>query len=449
VHRDETVPLSERTVVRRGLLAGLAGLSAAAMLRVTGAGKAEAANGDPIIIGSTTNAGTSETRLLTSNTSLSTMAVSNGNSFSGGLRIGILGGAGTGVAANCIGVSGFTNNSGSGALAVQGSAPAGVGVQGICASAFAAVQGVCSSTGFGVRGVNSANGVGVKGVSNAAGSTTDDGTGSGIGVQGKSTNGPGVEGVSVNSLGLRGISTNFGGVVGISTNSHGLYGSTSGAGGIGLVGENLGGGLAGYFAGSVLITGNLQVFGAKNAVIKMQDGTNASVYCQESPEPYFEDFGRGQLVGGVANVALEREFASLIAGGDYMVFTHPEGDTRGLFISRRNAGGFEVREVQGGTGNVPFTYRIVTKRKDIEGRRFARVSDDAAKTVAASRVALGIAGASPVNNAPPNPVAPPAFAPPSSSPAPVPPMNPSAPNNQTAPGPIQTNPDQPGIAGLR
>src|SRR5207247_163732 len=98
-----------------------------------------------------------------------------------------------------------------------------------------------------------------------------------------------------------------------------------------------GGGLAGYFQGNVLVTGSLQVAGAKNAVIKMQDGSSAVVYCQESPEPYFEDFGEARLVNGVAQVTLEAEFASLVAGGKYMVFPVAEGEVRGLFVSRKSA----------------------------------------------------------------------------------------------------------------
>jgi hypothetical protein len=291
------------------------------------------------------------------------------------------------------------------------------------------VQGQATiSNGIAVAGINAGNGTGVYGISNNAGNFIATGDGSGTGVHGKSGSGPGVWGQSVSSLGVRGTSTNFVGVVGISTNSHGLYGSTNNAGSAGLVGENTAGGLAGFFSGNVQVYGSFQVFGAKNAVIKMQDGSNAAVYCQESPEPYFEDFGRAQLAGGVANVALEREFASLIAGGDYMVFTHPEGDTRGLFISRRGPNGFEVREVQGGTSNVPFTYRVVTKRKDIEGKRFARVSDEGAKSVAAARAALGITAAPPIGMPLPNSPTLPAFVPPGAVPAPVPPVNPIVPN---------------------
>jgi hypothetical protein len=159
----------------------------------------------------------------------------------------------------------------------------------------------------------------------------------------------------------------------------------------------------------------------------MPDGTTASVYCQESPEPYFEDFGRAQLLGGVANVALEREFAALVAGGDYMVFLTPEGDTRGLCVSQRGPGAFQVRELQGGTGSVSFTYRIVTRRKDIPGLRFARVTDEVGKTLAATRAALGVPaprdrGPTTSPFVPPNPV------------VPVAPNQPVVPGGPPAPG---------------
>jgi hypothetical protein len=266
----------------------------------------------------------------------------------------------------------------------------GVGVMGL------------SLNGTGVNGISMTNATGVKGVSNTGASSTDDGSGSGFGVHGKSNSGSGVKGEaasgngvlgqSTSGAGLRGVSASFVGIVGISTSSHGLYGSSNaGAGSFGIVAENLGANGPGLLVTGTTpsqVFGGLQVFGAKNAVLKMQDGSFASVYCQESPEPYFEDFGKAQVVGGVASVALEREFASLVAGGEYHVFTEAEGDTRGLFVSRKGPGGFEVREVQGGTGNVAFSYRIVTRRKDIEGRRFARVSVEAAQKVAGVRAAL-------------------------------------------------------------
>jgi hypothetical protein len=429
-----TEPLTGRKVVRRGLIAGLAGLGAAAMMKLNGAGRASAANGDPILIGSAANAGTSFTKLsISQNNDCAFVGINGSNINLGSGRLGLLGVAGldTGPIAAATGVFGFSFNSGATAIGVEGRANSGTGVRGVSNT----------STGFGVRGANGANGTGVKGVSNTGSDDTTDGTGNGIGVHGKSTGGagvqgesvnaPGVQGVSTNGLGVRAVSTNFVGIVGISSANHGLYGSTSSASSAGFVGENLAGGLAGYFAGNVQITGALMVGGAKNAVIKMQDGTMASVYCQESPEPYFEDFGEGRLAGGVAQVALEPEFATLVAGGKYLVFLTPQGPSQGLYVSRQGPTGFEVRDA--GNGSIGFAYRVVTKRKDIEGRRFARVVDSVGPSLAASRAALGVTGA-PQNNAPPSVPTPPALVPPPVAPLPNPTQpGPTAPTNETLP----------------
>jgi hypothetical protein len=122
------------------------------------------------------------------------------------------------------------------------------------------------------------------------------------------------------------------------------------------------------------VIGNFSVLGGnKNAVVKLPDGSEGLVYCQESTEPYFEDFGRAQLAGGVARVALEPGFAGIVQREGYMVFLTPGGDCNGLYLSRQDSNGFEVRELKGGTGAVPFTYRIVAKRKDVPGERLKKV----------------------------------------------------------------------------
>jgi hypothetical protein len=96
-----------------------------------------------------------------------------------------------------------------------------------------------------------------------------------------------------------------------------------------------------------------------------------------------------------------------------------------------------VREVQGGTANVPFTYRIVTKRKDVEGKRFARVGGDGAKSVAVARAGLGVTGG-PAGN--PSGGGNPPF---------VPPVNPPFVPNQPAQGPTEQPGPQSGRDGQR
>jgi hypothetical protein len=416
--------VSGERVRRRGLLAGLAALGAAAAVKLSGAGKAEAVDNSALIIGNDSQTAESETRLVATIAAGPGLQVVMNGAAASTVSDAAIRGANAGPA----GSAGVIGNGGADGTGVAGAGRRGVTGLGTSDSG---VLGQ-ASTGRGVIGISTTNNVGVKGVSNTGGLSDETGNGSGDGVEGRSGGGNGVHGVSTSGAGMRGNSVNFVGAVGLSDFSHGLYGFTSHAGFAGLVGDNGAGGMAGYFAGSVQITGNLQVGGAKNAVIKMPDGTNAVVYCQEAPEPYFEDFGRAQLIGGIANVPIEREFAALVAGGNYHVFTEPEGETRGLFVARRTATSFEVREIGGGIGNVPFSYRLVTRRKDIEGRRFARVVDQVGPQLAATRAALGVSDRSPRPPFAPNVPSP--VGPQTPNPAGPPPVNPISPN-PTPPGP--------------
>src|SRR5262245_18457201 len=93
----------------------------------------------------------------------------------------------------------------------------------------------------------------------------------------------------------------------------------------------------------------------------------------ESPELWFEDFGTAKLKRGRAVVKLDADFATVITR-DCRVFLTSEGDCRGLFVRRKTAASFEVRELMGGASYVSFSYRIVGKRKDIKvQRRFAKI----------------------------------------------------------------------------
>jgi hypothetical protein len=104
------------------------------------------------------------------------------------------------------------------------------------------------------------------------------------------------------------------------------------------------------------------------------DGTQRALYCMESPELWFEDFGTAKLKNGGAVVKLEANFASVIRRGDYRVFVTLEGDCRGLYVRRKGGASFEVRELAGGKSSVAFSYRIVGRRKDVRSqRRFAKV----------------------------------------------------------------------------
>jgi hypothetical protein len=104
----------------------------------------------------------------------------------------------------------------------------------------------------------------------------------------------------------------------------------------------------------------------------------------ESPECWFEDFGAATLTGGSAQVSLDPLFANTVITQDYYVFLVPEGDCKGLYVSAKSAMGFVVRELQGGTNSLPFSYRVVARRKDVTAPRLRQVTLPAAPTAPTS-----------------------------------------------------------------
>jgi hypothetical protein len=94
----------------------------------------------------------------------------------------------------------------------------------------------------------------------------------------------------------------------------------------------------------------------------------------ESPELWFEDFGAAKLEAGRTIVKLDADFAKVVELKEYHVFVTPADDCRGVYVCNKTATSFEVRELQGGTSNVAFSYRIVAQRKDIKAQqRFAKI----------------------------------------------------------------------------
>jgi hypothetical protein len=242
-------------------------------------------------------------------------------------------GTSEGEGPGAIGVGGLAK--GESAIGVQGQAPLGTGVFGT------------SNTGIGVDGQCGGGGTGVNG-------------GSGIGT--------GVNGSSEAGVGVRANSTNAQAVYATSLHNVAV---------LGVVGDplrNIKGFAAGFFQGDVYVIGALRVFGSKSAVVPHPDGSRRQLYCMESPESWFEDFGEGKLINGKARVQLDPGFASLVKSDTYHVFLTPYGDSNGLYVSRRNRKGFEVREQRNGKSDLSFSYRIVAKRKDIDGERLAKVA---------------------------------------------------------------------------
>jgi trimeric autotransporter adhesin len=289
----------------------------------------------------------------------------------------------------------------------QSSSPTGNGVIGIATATSGSPNGV-------VGEISSPNGAGVLGVANA---TT--GFNNGVFAATFSNEGAGVSGNAVstsgNPVGVVGTSAGANGGIG----AWGIFQATSGSG-VGVRGdleEPTASGAAGLFltvsptsvagqfanfsrqglilqglsgpfdatqkevfsvdsSGNLHITGNLTVDGMKSSTAKLQDGREVALYAVESPENWFEDFGSGELQNGVAWVPLEASFSQAVnATVNYHVFLTPNGDSNGLYVARKTAAGFEIREHGGGTSNVAFDYRIVARRRGYEAIRMLQVPE--------------------------------------------------------------------------
>jgi hypothetical protein len=222
-----------------------------------------------------------------------------------------------------------------------------------------------------------------------------------VGVFGLSDAQPGVFGFATHHAGVFGFGAPTGvigdgsgghiGVEGISGASYGVYGhvnfknpSNSMIGVFGAASFDLGTstvvGKAGVFVGPVEVHGDLVVTGTvtvatpgKAAAAKHDDGTRRLLYCMESPESQFEDFGEAELVKGRAKVRLDRDFIGVADTRHYYVFLTAYGDSNGLYVAERTKEGFLVREQGGGTGRLKFAYRVVAKRKHHKVERFRKV----------------------------------------------------------------------------
>jgi hypothetical protein len=116
--------------------------------------------------------------------------------------------------------------------------------------------------------------------------------------------------------------------------------------------------------------GDTTAIGVKHAAVPMQNGQMVDVSSMESPEVWFEDFGSGQLTGGITTVSLDASFSQIVNTlNGYRVFLTPTGDCKGLYVMQKTPGSFEVRELGGGQSNVEFDYRIVAHRNGYETTR--------------------------------------------------------------------------------
>ncbi|NUM50865.1 MAG: collagen-like protein [Flavobacteriales bacterium] len=162
------------------------------------------------------------------------------------------------------------------------------------------------------------------------------------------------------------------GVVGYATQQNDVNPLGNQAGGVGSAGgyfEVMNGGVSTSWAyigtrdGGVArkISGN----GTVNTIVKDLNDKLVLLSCPEAPENFFQDFGTGQLVNGVAKITLDPVFSKNIEVNEkhpLRVFIQLEGDCKGVFVSDKTKDGFIVRELDGGNSTVQFTWFVTANR---------------------------------------------------------------------------------------
>jgi hypothetical protein len=389
-----------RPVKRRGLMAGVAALGGALISELLGSNRMEAGHDGTnvlhlgLVTAANNVAGNRTSLSRTGNNVVDLLTVHN---TAANALVGTSTGSGCGVTGSHAGVA---TGAGFGVFGFSQNGPAVVGLTGTGGAGSTARVGVLgvggSSSGseVGVRGETRTN-VGVFGVADATnpgGSAAPTGL---IGMAGVAPNGIGVLGRSGAdfSVGVWGQGGTGHGVVGLSNAKMGVLGWGGGSA-VGVVADSaFSNGLqartssAMEFAALIqsqgaspanpglLVHGTFVATGTKSAAVKTKKGVTL-LYTVEACESLFEDVGTAKLANGGARVALDATFAETIEGKEYQVFLTPDGDCKGLYVANKDPSGFEVRELQAGTSETAFDWRVVGKRKDVPaGHRLATVPE--------------------------------------------------------------------------
>lgn len=347
---------------RRGLIAGAAALAVGLFARSST--EVSAANGGNLVLGSGGNA---------NNTATDTTLLASTGTATPAHQVKNAAYAGT-VDTTADAVQGFTAGTGNSGLLGRNDDLNGVGVYGIAS-----------------------NGTGIAGQS-VGGSAISASSVSGAGVFASSTSGFGTFSQSSSNYGVYGSSGSTAGVFGLSNTGYGVQGAIGAGGVAALYGSstfpnvpafyavNYGAPAnsnAGFFIGQVYINGPfIVVGGAKSAAVPHPDGSHRLLYCVESPESWFEDFGEGTITGGKAEVKLDHDFAVTVDTSTLHVFLTSHDEAHHLAVKTRSGGSFSVaadvsstaaaRGVKATDVSGTFTYRVVAKRKDVAAPRFAK-----------------------------------------------------------------------------
>ncbi len=283
------------------------------------------------------------------------------------------------LGSNGIGIYGENNSTGIGVIGnsfgvgVVGLSTTNIGVWGDGGTGTGVLALTNNSTDFGVNASNSDNsGTGILASgNNLTGGYLISGTGiSATGDTGALAYSPISTGNGIIASGnnfippFQTLTGGSGGVFNAVTNGIYSYYNTSGDGQGLLIQDAY---TAQWNVGAWFLTSYYKIIGAGSVstIIKDLNDQDVVMFCPESPENFFQDYGHGKLVNGRTHIEIDPILSkNIIVNSEHplKVFIQLEGDCNGVYVTNKTKYGFDVIELQNGTSNVDFTYSITATR---------------------------------------------------------------------------------------
>lgn len=107
--------------------------------------------------------------------------------------------------------------------------------------------------------------------------------------------------------------------------------------------------------------------GVASTIIRDPKNEKRILFVPEAPEAMYKDYGMGQLQNGQAYIELDPILKQAIHVDDkhpLRVFITLEGECNGIYVTKKTADGFFVKELNNGRSNVSFAWKILANRAD-------------------------------------------------------------------------------------
>ncbi|MFP4458756.1 MAG: hypothetical protein ACLFSQ_04105 [Candidatus Zixiibacteriota bacterium] len=122
--------------------------------------------------------------------------------------------------------------------------------------------------------------------------------------------------------------------------------------------------------------GDFYASGSKSAYVETKDYGTRALFCEESAEIWFTDYGSGQLQDGKCTIELDKIFLQTVTIDEknpIKVFIQLTDECPGGTYVKKYKDRFEVYQQGEKTSDATFDYRVIAKRQDFESSRLTEI----------------------------------------------------------------------------